>query len=67
MRPRSYVFEDYRLEISARESHIIEEHIVAVVCQVLENIERPREISAAITKKHSFLDVMHKPTNFFLP
>jgi hypothetical protein len=38
-----------------------------VVCQVLENIERPREISAAITKKHSFLDVMHKPTNFFLP
>jgi len=61
MRPRGYVFEDHGLEISAPDAGVIEKHIIAVVRQVLENIERPREISAAITEKHSFLDVLHNP------
>ena len=39
-------------------------HIIAVVCQVLENIEDPKEISSAITEKNSFLDVLHNSANY---
>jgi hypothetical protein len=56
MCPRSYVFEDHRL-ISAPEAGVIEKHIIVVVCQVLENIERTREIGAAITEKDSLLSM----------
>jgi hypothetical protein len=42
MCPCSYVSEDDALEVATGDTEVIKEHIVAVVCQVLENSERPR-------------------------
>src|ERR1039458_3828409 len=39
---------------------VIEEDIIAVLCQVLENSECPRDIGAAITEKNGLLDTFHK-------
>ena len=59
MRPRRYVFEYDALEVATGDTVVIEEHIIAVVSQVLENSERPRKIGAAITEKNGFLDAFH--------
>ena len=59
MRPRSYVSEYDALKVAAADTVVIEEDIIAVVCQVLENSECPRNVGAAITEKNGFLDAFH--------
>ena len=56
MCPCSYVSEDDALEVATGDTEVIKEHIVAVVCQVLENSECPRNIGAAITEKYGLVD-----------
>ena len=59
MCPCSYVSEDDALEVTTRNAIKIEENIKAVLCQVVENIERPKNIGAAIAEKHGFFDAFH--------
>ena len=59
MCPCNYISEDDALEVTTRNAIKIEENIKAVLIQVLENSERPRNIGAAITEKHGFLDAFH--------
>jgi hypothetical protein len=54
MCPCTYVSEDDALEVATGDTQVIKEHIIAVVCQVLKNSERPRNIGAAITEKQLF-------------
>ena len=61
MRARSYVAEDDALEVATGDAVVIEEDIIAVLCQVLENSECPRDIGAAIADKNGFLDAFHNP------
>jgi hypothetical protein len=64
MRPRSNVFEYDALEVAAGNAVVIKERVIAVVSQVLENGECPRNIGAAITEKNGFLDAFHTQTGF---
>ena len=65
MCPCSYVSEDDALEVATGDTDVIEEDIIAVLCQVLENSECPRNIGAAITEKNGFLDAFHtRPVSF---
>ena len=61
MRPRSYVSEYDALEVATGDTVVIEEDIIAVLCQVLENSECPRDIGAAITEENGSLDAFHNP------
>src|SRR5215831_21192803 len=59
MCPRSYVCLDDLFEVTAANTHVIEEHIIAMKLQVLENRQRPRHIGSTITEKDSFLNSFH--------
>ena len=59
MGPRSYVTEDDALEVAAGDAAIIEEDVVAMLSQVLENGQRPRNVGAAIAEKNGLLDALH--------
>jgi hypothetical protein len=59
MRPCGYVPKYDALEVATRDTVEIKEDIIAVLCQILENSECPRDIRAAITDKDGFLDPFH--------
>ena len=59
MCPCRYVPEDDALEVATGDTVVIKEHVIAVLCQILENSECPRNIGAAITEKNGFFDAFH--------
>jgi hypothetical protein len=59
VRPRDYVSKYDALEVAPGDTGVVEENIKAVLRQVLENRERPRNIRAAITDKDGFFDAFH--------
>src|ERR1035441_3157100 len=59
MRSRSYVSEYDALEVATGDTVVIEEDVIAVLSQILENSERPRNVGAAITEKNCLLDSFH--------
>src|SRR5215471_18532658 len=59
---RLYVLNDNALEVATSNAGEIHERFVAVVCQILNNSERPRNIGTPIAEKNSFLDECHSKT-----
>jgi len=59
MCPRSNVSENHALEVATGYAIVIEEDIIAVMSEVLENSEGPRNIGAAVTEKGRFFDAFH--------
>ena len=59
MCPCGYVSKYNALEVATGDTVVIEEDIIAVLSQVLENRECPRNIGAAITEKNGLLDAFH--------
>lgn len=53
------VFENDRFEVAAGETGVVHKHVIAVVVQVLENGQRPREVGAAVADEDSLLDARH--------
>jgi hypothetical protein len=56
---RRYVSKNDPLEVATRDAVVINKHVIAVLCQVLENSECPRNVGAAITEKNTFFDAFH--------
>ncbi len=59
MRPGCYVSEDDALEVATGDTAVIEEHVIAVMGQVLKNPRAPRNVASAITKEGRFFDAFH--------
>jgi hypothetical protein len=57
------VSEDDALEIAAGDTVVIKKYVITVLCKVLKNRERPRDVGAAITEKDGFLDAFHTGAN----
>jgi hypothetical protein len=53
MCPCRYVTEDDALEVATGDAVVIKEHIVAVLCQILEDSECPRNIGATVFSTRS--------------
>jgi hypothetical protein len=62
MRPRSYVLEYAAFEVATGDAVVIEEDVIAVLCQVPEYCQCPWNIGAAITDKDGLLDALHNPS-----
>jgi hypothetical protein len=60
-RPRSYVLEYAAFEVATGDAVVIEEDVIAVLCQVPEYCQCPWNIGAAITDKDGLLDALHNP------
>ena len=58
---RSDVLHDDALEIAAGDAYVVEEHVVAMLGQVLENRQRLRRVGAAIAEENGFFDSAHIP------
>ena len=61
MRSCIYIFQYDALEVAglASDALVIEENILAVLCQILENSKRPRNIGAPIADENGFFDLFH--------
>jgi hypothetical protein len=55
------VFQYDALEVAASNAQIVEEHVISVLCQVLEDCQRPGRVAAAIADKNGFLGASHNP------
>ena len=59
MCPCRYIAKNDTLEVAASDTVVIKKQVITVLCQVLENSERPRNIGAAIAEKNGFFDAFH--------
>jgi hypothetical protein len=59
MRPRSYISEYDALEVATVDTAEINEHVIAVLGQVLKNVQCPRKVGVAITEENGFFDAFH--------
>src|SRR4051794_9462132 len=59
MRPCGYVSEDDVLEITTVNAVKFKEQVIPVLCQVLENSQRPRDVGPAIAEKNGLLHAFH--------
>src|SRR5262252_5613456 len=56
----AYVFEDNALEVTAGNPLEIEEHVIAMLGQILVDVQCPGYRRASIADEHSFLDLPHQ-------
>ena len=57
--PPGYISQNDAFEIAAADAGVIEKHIKAVECEVLIDVESPRNISAPITEKDGLFNALH--------